>query len=643
MNFQYSTFMNIFRAIAVIIFVMLGFCNSAEARWATPDDLDIITESCDRSLQINKDGTYVETVDLTLVATKESGKDRLVSFPLVYNAQSSKLVVLEAKTISNGIEYPVDLKNIEDKPLASSPQGFDQNRQLLIAFPEMALNAKIFIKYQTTVTDVPVPGFFSTQYIYGADAYEKNSKVHVSSEIPFFVEVNDPEKVLTITEKQPNKQYEMDIILTKPIIKVAIDEQNMSLDGKLLPWVTISTLDQWSKLGSTLVPQYEEKINQTLPPLFEIIASEAEKKPTTIEKINTVTSKLSETITYMGDWRTIKGAYIPRPLAEIVKTKIGDCKDFSAATVAILRRLGIASNVALVYRAWEPSRSPNHLPTLNQFNHAFVMVEDKDKIRWIDPTNFSSYAQGIYPDVANRDALVLKPLAPNLLHTQALDLKDSSMTLLEKIAMSKEEFDTAKVEGELSLSGTVVLPLIGADLRFSKEIISRAIINTVANESRVVNWHVGDYNLASRIVDSVKFNFDLTEKHTRLKTTAGNAFLLPVSNQVTILLTKTKDRVTDLLFYDPAVYHTRILLPQTLLVGSESACRVDSPWFTGTRNVSNTPNGIEVTDDLIVKKNKILNAELKSDEYAKFQGEVFSCFGNTALVYKHLEPMATNN
>ena len=112
---------------------------------------------------------------------------------------------------------------------------------------------------------------------------------------------------------------------------------------------------------------------------------------------------------------------------------------------------------------------------------------------------------------------------------------------------------------------------------------------------------------------------------------------------MTILLTKTKDRVTDLLFYDPAVYYTRILLPQTLLVGFESACRVDSPWFTGTRNVSNTPNGIEVTDDLIVKKNKILNAELKSDEYAKFQGEVFSCFGNTALVYKHLEPMATNN
>ena len=270
--------MNIVRSIAVIIFVMLGFFASAEARWATPDDLDIITESSNRNLQINQDGTYIDTIDLTLVATKESGKDRLVSFPLVYNANSSKLVVLEAKTIRDGIEYPVDLKNIEDKPLASSPQGFDQNRQLLIAFPEVALNAKIFIKYQTTVTEVPVPGFFSTQFIYGAGSYEKNSIVHVTSALPLFVAVNDPEKVLTITEKQSKKQYEMDILLTKPIIKVAINEENMSFDGKLLPWVTISTLNQWPKLGSMLVSQYEEKINQTLPPFFETIASEAEKK-----------------------------------------------------------------------------------------------------------------------------------------------------------------------------------------------------------------------------------------------------------------------------------------------------------------------------------------------------------------------------
>jgi hypothetical protein len=630
--------MNTARSIPVIIFVMLGFFTSVEARWATPDDLDILTESYNRNLQINQDGTTVETIDLTLVATKESGKDRLVSFPLVYNAQSSKLVVLEAKTISNGIEYPVDLKEIEDKPLASSPQGFDQHRQLLIAFPEIALNAKIFIKYQTTVTEVPVPGFFSTEFIYGADSYWKNSSVKITSVLPFFVEVNDPEKVLTVTQKQSKKQYEMDITLTKPIIKVAIDEQNMSLDRKLMPWVTISTLNQWSKLGALLVPQYEEKINQKLPSLFETIANEAEKRPTTVEKINTVTSKLSEAITYMGDWRTIKGAYIPRPLAEIVKSKIGDCKDFSAATVAILRRMGISSNVALVYRGWEPNQSPNHLPNLHQFNHAFVMVEDKDKTLWIDPTNFSSYAQGVYPDVANRGALVLKPLGPTLLHTQALELKDSSMTLLEKISMPQEEFDIAKVEGELSLSGTAVLPLTGADLRFSKEIISRAIINTVANESRVVNWHVGDYNLGSRIVDNVKFNFNLTEKHTRLKTTAGNAFLLPTSNQITILLTKTEDRVTDLLFYNPATYHRRVLLPQTSLIGTEAVCRVDSPWFTGIRNVANTPTGIEVTDELVVKKNKILNAELKSDEYAKFQGEVFNCFGDTALVYKHTEP-----
>lgn len=616
-----------------LVFVILSVIPLAEARWATPDDLDIMTESYNRNVNIHQDGTYVETIDLTLVATKESGKDRLVSFPLVYNANSAKLVVLEAKTILNGVEYPVDLKLIEDKPLASSPQGFDQNRQLLIAFPEVALNAKIFLKYQTTVTEVPVPGFFSTQFIYGADSYWQNSKVHVTSALPFFVDVNDPDQVLKITEKQEKNQYEMEITLVKPVIKVPIDEQQVSFDGKVLPWITISTLKEWPKLGSMLVPQYEEKINQKLPPLFENIASEAEKKPTLVEKINTVTSKLSEAVTYMGDWRTIKGAYAPRPLEEIVKTKIGDCKDFSAATVAILRRLGIASNVALVHRN-EPNHSPNHLPDLQRFNHAFVFVEDKDKTLWIDPTNFSSYAQGTYPDIADREALVLNPVESKLLYTPTLDPKNSVMTLSEKISMPKEELDIVKVNGELSVSGNFALGLTGADLRVSKDVINQAIISTIANQSRVIDWHVSDYNLSSRIVSDVKFNFDLTEKHTRLKTTAGNAFLLPVSNLMTILLTKTKDRVTDLAFNDPATYQNNVLLPQASLVGPAAACSVDSPWFKGTRKVSNTPNGIQVTEDLIVKKSKILNSELKSNAYSKFQGEVFSCFGDTALVYK---------
>lgn len=624
--------MNFFRTLSLIS-LLIGLIPSAEARWATPEDSDIMTESYNRSLQINQDGTYVETTDLTLVATKESGKDRLVSFPLVYNANSSKLVVLEAKTIYNGVEYPVDLKHIEDKPLASSPQGFDQNRQLLVAFPEVVLNAKIFLKYQTTVKEVPVPGFFSTQFVFGADSYWQKSKIHVSSALPFFVDVNDPEKVLKITEKQGKKQYEMDIDLIKPIIKIAIDEQHIYFSGKPLPWVTISTLKEWPRLGSMLVKQYEDVIHQKLPPLFETIAIEAEKKPTLVEKINTITSRLAESITYMGDWRTIKGAYVPRPLEEIVKTKIGDCKDFSAATVAILRRIGIKSNAALVHRG-EPNASPNHLPDLQRFNHAFVYIEDNNKVLWVDPTNFSSYAGGMYPDVADREALVLNAEASKLLHTQALDPKNSVMTISEKISMPKEEPDIAKIDGDLSVSGIFALGITGADLKTSKEVINQAIISTIANPSRVIDWHVSDYNLSSRIVSDVNIKFDLAEKHTRLKTTAGNAFLLPASNIATILLTKTKDRVSDLAFNEPATYHNNVLLPQTSLVGSGASCRVDSPWIQGTRKISNTPEGIQVTEDLVIKKNRILNSELKSDEYTKLQGEVFSCFGDTALVYK---------
>ncbi len=615
---------------------MLSLISGAEGRWATPADLDVAMASYYRDIQIHKDGTYVETIEQIMQVTKESGKDQLVSYPLTYNAKSTTLKLLEAKTILNGVEYPVDLTQVESKPLASSPKGFDQLYQLLIAFPQVALDAKVYLKYQRTVNEVPVAGFFATDFVFGTDMLWQESQVHIDSELPFFVKANNVGGYLEITQTEAQNHHLLDIKLKEPVIKVVLDEQYMGFDGKLFPWVTLSTLETWSPLGEKIVPEYERVIQQPLPDLYETIAKEAAVKPTTIEKINAVTSRLAENITYMGDWRTIEGAYIPRNLAEIVKTKIGDCKDLSASTVAILRRLGITAHVALVSRGMQPYDSPNNLPTLGAFNHAFVAVQDNLQYLWVDPTNFSSFAQGIYPDVANRPALVLDPKKPALLHTTALSAIDAEITFSKTVTLKKDQFDIAYVAGEISLKGASALPFAGADLRFSKETIDHALVSALSDITRVIKWNIGNYNLISRIVSDLKFNFNFVEKHTQMKTTAGNGFLLPTPPQVSVLLTKTDDRVTDLVTSDPVTIHEEILLPNTTMVGSEnSSCKIESPWFSAERKISNTSTGIQVLDELIFKTNKIDNNELKSLEFAKFQSQVFSCFGDTALVYHY--------
>lgn len=416
----------------ILISLLLVGASPAVARLATEQDTDIAILMDNRHLKIHKDGTYVETTEFVAEVRKESGKDKLVTFPLVYNTRNSKIKIIEAKTIRGNQEFPVDLKNIEDKPLASSPQGFDQNNQILIAFPELALDAKVYVKYEITEIHAPIPGYFSMDFIYGMSQYSKDSQVHMVSELPLHVEISDSEQFLEVKQGQDNQKYTLDIVLKKPIIKMPVDEQFVALDAKLYPWVTVSSLKEWPKLGELLSKRYEEVLNRPLPESFEKIAKEAETKATLIEKINTVTARLAESITYMGDWRTVEGAYIPRNLAEIAKSRLGDCKDFSASTVAILRRIGIQADPALIHRGVDYLAPPNHLPNMFNFNHAFVRVYDGKENLWVDPTNFTSFAQGIYPDIAKREALVLDPKNPQLMMTSTPEAKDSIVTLMKK-------------------------------------------------------------------------------------------------------------------------------------------------------------------------------------------------------------------
>ena len=138
-------------------------------------------------------------------------------------------------------------------------------------------------------------------------------------------------------------------------------------------WLSLSTLANWEELAHKVDTDYNEVINQPLPKLFSDIAKTAAEAKGDKDKIDTVTSLLSEKIQYMGDWRAIKGRFIPRDLNEIASTGVGDCKDFTVATIAILRSIGYKADPALVLRG-QYEKSLNILPGINNFNHVIVKV-----------------------------------------------------------------------------------------------------------------------------------------------------------------------------------------------------------------------------------------------------------------------------
>jgi len=602
------------------------------ARPATLQDADIKIEKYNETIEIKSDGTSVQIIEITLRALKESGKDKLISYPLVYNKGSSDVQILEAKTLQADKEFPVDLNLLEDKPLASTIKGFDQNNQILVVYPNLEINSAIYLKYRTIVKEPVLKNYYDARFTFGADTYWEHANVAIVSALPLNVDIHDTTNVLEVNQKNVNNLHHININLKTPTINVPIDEVASSYNPNNFPSVSISSLKEWQAFGNQFSIFYEEILNAPLPEFLQKIANEAQKIENLHEKINLVTTRLAEQITYMGDWRTVKGGVVPRPLKIVAETRYGDCKDFSANTVAVLRKLGIDAYPAFVLRGEGAYDLSTTYPLVPTFNHAIVYVQLKDKNLWIDPTNFTSFAGSIYPDIEDKISLVLKKSDAFLRKIPLSSPRDNGYSLRRNITLQKN--DETFVTGSANLYGSEALWFTGEDLKASKEATNLAIIRMIADESRITDWKVNPYDLSHRTVKPLQFEFSFNEKHNQVRTTSGKAYWLPANSMTNKILIQTKNRLSDLYLGNPMTTHSETILKNTTKIGKLfTACKVDSPWLMASRGITDTAEGINIMLDVTIKKNRILNSELQSKEYLNFQNKIYNCFGDIALLY----------
>lgn len=113
-----------------------------------------------------------------------------------------------------------------------------------------------------------------------------------------------------------------------------------------------------------------------------------------------------------------EGGLVPRPPAETIRSRFGDCKDQAVLLVALLRASGIPADVALLSVGPGLDVAPE-LPGLGEFDHAIVHVPGPSPL-WIDPTarwvpvgELPAAAQGRWALVASRKTreLVRTPVA----------------------------------------------------------------------------------------------------------------------------------------------------------------------------------------------------------------------------------------
>lgn len=611
----------------LVFLTVILMMSHAHARWATTDDATYVVNNSKFHYQVRKDANYILTIEREEEILKEAARGERGLIRLQYNPEVTVFKFLAAYTINGNRTVSVNKNDVEVRPLASSGQGLDSLNQVTIALPDVNIGSKLVYKYQFISKRPALANTFSDSLVFGWDEFLKKSEMIFASERPLQMDVFDPEKYL----KKEETKGVVKITLTRPIFKKVVEEERVYLDDKFYPWIGVTTWRSWADFPKTTIAQYESILASPLPKKFEPILKAAEEKKTAVEQINTVTSMLNDVVRYVGDWRTVKGHYIPRPLIRITQSGFGDCKDFTVAAGAILKRLGYEVRAAWVWRGPGFVRLPLKLPTL-PMNHAILYAVKDGQEFWIDPTNSVSYAQGILEDIADRPALVLYPSGPVVKQTRAMKASDSLWEVKARLDFSA--LDRVKMAGTVKFEGRSAKDYTGASLYYAKENSDHYIANAIINVANLLTMKVGSYSLTSRIVEPFVTDFEFEEKWYPFMTTAGEGYIVSGAPWLEYLRFPPNTRVSDLDVGYPVVWRRELTVTgRKAVFNKEVECGADSTWVDYKRQIRKVGSQLKISESMAYKATIITNAEIKTPQFADFQRGVINCMQAPVIIF----------
>lgn len=171
----------------------------------------------------------------------------------------------------------------------------------------------------------------------------------------------------------------------------ALDQAGAKSEQDIPGWVrerkTLRVADRatWSQIAALFKSGYDT--SGALPPDLEgrAVAIEAEAgdlASRVVMALRLVQHDLRYHSVSLGD-----GGFVPRGIEHIWGVRAGDCKDASRLLVALLRRLGVEADPALV-NTWLGEDIDANPPAANTFNHCIVRVRLDDQTYWLDPTRY---------------------------------------------------------------------------------------------------------------------------------------------------------------------------------------------------------------------------------------------------------------
>ncbi len=633
----------------ILAFATILLTPTAHARWAEPADASLAVNFETAHIKVKKGGTYVLDIERQVEILKESARTEH-GLQRITLQDTSTFELIEAKTINGKKSFPVHKHDVEFKPLASSGPGFDRQKQVTIAFPEVTVGSKLYLKYRRKVPQVEIPGLFYRHFPLGWNEYLQKWTLKIDSEVPLFHEVYDPGPEGKKLIKTEATEKSVTFSLTEPFYRSIWEEEGASMDPLAVIWIAVTTAKSWGDIPQATIHAYESTMSSVLPEKFQSILARAKEQTADIAKINTTTSLLAETVRYVGDWRLVRGAYHPRSLEKIATTGYGDCKDFSVSTGSILKALGFEVHAAWVARGKDWVVSPLKIAAPN-FNHAILFARKDGKDYWIDPTNITSFAQGTYSDIAGRPSIVLIPDGRSeFLKVPQLKAETGTIETKVKLAFKGPEEGpekgpgngpenvkgSVKAQGEFSLLGHAAVSMTAAELSSTKKTLDYTFVRWLVNTANLESWEVGDYSLKSRIVQDISSTFKYQEQWRPITTTAGSGYLVPIPFYANLLRVRLgPSRVSSLKLEDPVTWRREYRFAgRDVVFSKDIACQGSSPWADFKRDLKRDGKDALLMDTVTLKVPVVPSGELQTAEFAKFQADIIGCMQEAVVVFR---------
>jgi len=334
-------------------------------------------------------------------------------------------------------------------------------------------------------------------------------------------------------------------------------ENYMPSPSDVAKYVHISTIGSWDDIASWYSDLVRPQIivNSDVQEAFQKIFPKGTSSFSEDEKASRIYYYIMENFSYSHVGFRQSG-YVPQKPSKTIKSKLGDCKDFSTLYVTLAQMAGLKSHLVLVLTS-DYGQNSMVLPS-QDFNHCIAKVFIDGKPQYLELTDNNMPYKAIPNSLENATALDI----PNkwLKEVSSGIYKLKNITHTPTVLESNMEYVLGSNEHKLKikskLTGSINSHYAGVFKEKNYEVIKKHITNDF--QGRIIEDFVLDsvhnieYNLRSPII---KYVCDLTINEKIDEIGSMKVFSIPAVNNAynsSIIEDDTRNFPIDYLLYENA-------------------------------------------------------------------------------------------